>query len=485
MEKRLSARMALAWSFAERYASLLIAVASAMVLARLLTPKEVGIYSLCAALTAIAGILRDFGVSEYLIQEKNLTREKMQAAFGIALTVAWCMGMLVFVGRHGFAAFYDEPVLAQVLAVLTLNFLILPFASPTFAIMNRDMEFRKIFVVQIVSNTVQALTSVALAYRGHGPMSLAWGPVANVTTQTLLLTAMRPRDSLMWPSFKAAKEVLSYGSMFVSSRVVETCTRNAHEFVIANQFGLAAVGLFSRAYGLIEIFYNNVASAIVRVASPAFADDHRSGIPLGPRYAQGTAIFTSIAWPFFGFLAFMSKDIIRVMFGPQWDAAAPIATVLALGMFPGYLFSLAPNLLASTGHVKRRLQAALCFSPAHLICVIAASFISLEAVAASWFFSSLVLFVCYAKHLREVLHSSIWALYRPTLKSAAVAAACALAQGTALWLCQWWGTPGLFNILFVALASVPAWLVATWTLKHPSFTEVVRLLRHVRAAPSP
>ncbi|MFY7940899.1 MAG: oligosaccharide flippase family protein, partial [Burkholderiaceae bacterium] len=96
MKSKLSARAALAWSFGERYASLVVTIASTMVLARLLTPKQVGIYSLCAALTAVAGILRDFGVSEYLIQEKNLTREKMQAAFGIALTVAWSIAALVF-----------------------------------------------------------------------------------------------------------------------------------------------------------------------------------------------------------------------------------------------------------------------------------------------------------------------------------------------------------------------------------------------------
>ena len=120
---------------------------------------------------------------------------------------------------------------------------------------------RKIFCVQILSNTAQALTSVILAYRGHGTMSLAWGPVANVATQTALLTLFRPRDTLMLPNFRAARQVFLYGSMFVGSRVIEVFARNAHEFFIAKQFGFSEVGFFSRAFGLIDLFYTNVASA--------------------------------------------------------------------------------------------------------------------------------------------------------------------------------------------------------------------------------
>ena len=63
-----SAKRALIWSLAERHAGLVVALVTTVILSRLLTPAQVGIYSLCAAFTAVAGILRDFGVSEYLIQ---------------------------------------------------------------------------------------------------------------------------------------------------------------------------------------------------------------------------------------------------------------------------------------------------------------------------------------------------------------------------------------------------------------------------------
>lgn len=475
-----SIRRALMWSFAERYSSLVVTLASTMLLARMLTPSQIGVFSLCASVTAVAGILRDFGVSEYLNQEKDLTKDKMRAAFGVAIVIAWSIGLLIFSLRHVLAGYYREPVVADLLAVLSLNFVILPFASPAFALLSREMEFRKIFVVQIVSNAVQAIVAVTLAYRGYGPMSLAWAPVAGILAQTLLVAWFRPRESMLLPGFKAAREVLQYGSMFVASRFIETFTRNAHEFIIAKQVGFAAVGLFSRAFGLIELFNTNVASAVMRVASPSFASDHRAGIALHNTFARGTAVFTCVAFPFFGFLALMAPDVISVLFGHQWDAAAPLAQILAVALLPSYLIALAPQLLAATGHVKRRLKISLWFCPVHLAGVLAASFISLEAVAMVWAVSNTVMLAMYVFHLKAVLHSSASDLFKPSAASALVAVLSLAAQAFALNLCRHAHFPALANLFVVGTVAVVSWLGAVTLTRHPVHEEIMLFIQNRR-----
>lgn len=469
-------RTALIWSLAERYASLVVTVLSTMILARLLTPGQIGIFSMCAAVTAVAGILRDFGISEYLIQEKDLNKEKIRAALGIALLMAWSIGATIFFSRHYIADFYQEKGIAEVLTVLTLNFLLLPFASPSAALLNRDMAFRKVFAVQTTSTLVHAVTAVALAYNGYGYMSLAWAQVIGITTQILVLAVLRPDGTMLLPSLKEAKAVLQYGSMFATSRLIETFTRNAHEFVVARQFGFAAVGLFSRSFGLIELFYTNVASAVLRVATPSFASDHRAGLNLAASFSRGTAIITSIAWPFFGFIALMSADIVRVLFGSQWDAAAPIATILALTVMPAYLYALGPNILAATGHVKTRLRISLIFSPVHLLGIVLGSFISLFAVAAVWFVTNSLMLVLYIYHLRRVLKATAQTLFTPSLNSIAAAGFSIAAQAITQFACRQAGLIPLVALIFVAASGGAAWLLAVWMLKHPAFDEITRLL---------
>jgi O-antigen/teichoic acid export membrane protein len=475
-------RNSLVWSFAERYLSLLITIGSTLILARILTPTQIGIFSMCAAVTAVAGILRDFGISEYLIQEKDLTRQKLKAALGIALGVAWSIGAVVFVSRSVIADYYQEQGLSDVLAVLTLNFLILPFASPSFALLNREMAFRKVFAVQTTSTAIHATTAVVLAYQGHGYMSMAWAQVAAISSQVVILAFLRPEGTLLLPSLAGARAVLRYGSMFASSRVIETLARNAHEFVVARQFGFAAVGLFSRGFGLIELFHTNVASAILRVATPSFAADHRAGLPLTDAFARGTAIFTCIAWPFFGFTALMAADIIRLLFGPQWDAAAPIATILALAVMPTYLFALGPNILAATGNVRTRLNISLVFSPIHIAGVVVASFISLEAVAAVWFLTNLLMLLLYVHHLKRVLNASTGQLFSSCIPSLAVTGASAGAQVGTLLICRHFDFPLIVGLALVVFSGALSWLAAIWATQHPIFAELRRLLAYRRSS---
>ena len=469
-------RTALLWSFAERHASLVITISSTLVLARILTPTQIGIFSMCAAFTTVAGILRDFGVSEYLIQERELTKEKIRAALGIALLVAWTIGILIFFSRGLFADYYKEQGLAEVLAVLSLNFLILPFASPSFALLSREMAFGKIFAVQTTSNAVQSVTAVVLGYKGYGYMSLAWAPVAGILVQTTILAFLRPDGTLLLPSLKQASSVLNYGSMFATSRLIETFTRNAHEFVVARQFGFAAVGLFSRGFGLIELFNTNIASAILRVATPSFASDHRVGVELTKIFARGTAIFTSVAWPFFGFVALMSVEVIRMLFGSQWDAAAPIATILALAVMPTYLYALGPSLLAATGHVKTRLKISCVFSPVHLLGVFLAAFVSLQMVAAVWFITNLLMLGLYVYYLRRVLNSTFRELFSPSLSSFAVSVATIFAEAITLTGCQSMNMPSVLLLALVSVSGGVTWLLAVLILKHPVYDELSRLV---------
>lgn len=475
-----STRKALAWSFAERYVGLVVAIASTMILSRLLTPAQVGIYSLCAAFTAVAGILRDFGVSEYIIQEKELTTERLRSAYGLAFVFAWSLGAGIFLGRNVVAHYYNEPQVADVLAVLTLHFLILPISSPTFALMNRELAFRQIFAVQLVSNISQAVFTVSMAWAGYGVMSLAWGPIVNVAVQSAVLWCMRPRDCMTLPGLREARHVLRFGSMFVTSRTVEVLTRNFHDPVVAKQFDFASVGLLSRAFGLIDLFHNNVGAAVVRVATPAFAAQQRAGGDLSAAYAHATAIFASVSWAFFGYIALMAEPVILLMFGAQWVSAAPLVVALAVSTLPHGLFALAPQMLSATGHVNRRLQVSLVYSPIHIVLVLGAAQVGLLAVAWVWLISNSLMMAMYFRHLRASLGVSLHYLLGPSIQSAAVAAGSLACLGLTLVAMDGHVTAPLFRILIGTVAWAAGWLVSAKLTKHPVYEEVLGLARAAR-----
>ncbi len=465
-------RRALAWSFAERYATLVVGLASSMVLARLLTPADMGVYSLCAAVIAIGTMIREFGVGEYLIQSRELDRNTLRNAFAVAFTTAWLIAGGILLSRHWIAGYYAEPRVAELLAILAINFLLLPFSSPAFALLNREMALKPIFYLQVTSSILQSGIAVGLAFTGFGPASLAWSALAGVVVQTIFIAALKPRDTFLMPKWSGSGRIFRYGAYQMSARMLDTLSGNAHEFILARMFGFTAVGLFSRAKGLVDMFHSTVTTAVARVTTPSMAKAHRADQLLTESFARGTSFFTCICWPFFAFLGVAAPEIIRLMFGPQWDESARLGAVLAFAMMPTALYVMAGGVLAATGQVERRLKVSLIFNPVHVVAVLVSAQFGLHWVPLAWLVTTSVAAVAFTYHLRLVLGANLKSLFGPSMRSLPVA----VLTGTVCWATAEYARSELWPAIAV-LASISAvtvfsWLASVFLLNHPVCVEL-------------
>ncbi|WP_438863382.1 lipopolysaccharide biosynthesis protein [Neptunicella sp.] len=476
-----SIKKSLVWSFSERYISQIITLISSMVLARLLTPEEVGIFSLCAALTMMLTIFRDFGVSEYIIQEKELTKNKLTGAYALAFVMAWSIGFILFLVKDSIASFYQEPGVAHIIAVQVLSFLVLPLASPGFALLNREMSFNKIFLVQTPSTLIHAITAISLAYAGYSYMSLAWASLASIISQTILVTYLRPKESLLMPSLKQMRYVWRFGMTFSLSRTIEVVMNNAHELIISHQFGFAQLGIFSRAMGLVNLFWVNVTSAVTRVAAPSFAlSFHKSRENLLADYCNAIAYFTALAWPFFAFVALESENIIYILFGDQWLAAAPIATILACSQFICTFSTLAPNVLVATGHVKKRLWISMIIAPIHIIGIIIASYFSVYWIAGIWALTWSIAMVLYNYHLYQITGFT----YKQLFKSASPSMFICIMTIAPVTLIKILEVDSMRNSISIFLLNcilfAIAWLIMIYVTKHPFSRDISSVINNLR-----
>ncbi len=465
-------RRALFLSFAQRYVGLMIYLVSTMILARLLTPEEIGIFSLCAAFTAIAGTLRDFGVSEYIIQERELTRDRLKAAYGLAIVTSWSIAAVVFLSRWPLAEYYDEPGLRAVLAILTLNFLLLPLAFPAYAVLTREMKFAAIFVIQTAAALTQAVTAIALAWQGFSYLSLAWAGVAANVVQILGTGYFRPREAWLLPGFREWRRVWDYGSRVSGATLLQEVSRNAYEFIIAKQLGFASLGLYNRAVGLMSQFHQNITSAIIRVAHPSFAAANRAGRDIVPEYTRALAYFTGVAWPFFAFAAVMSREIIEVLFGHQWLEAAPLARILAVSSMIYSTWAFAPTLLGALGEAQRKLRVQLFLTPLTIGIVLLASLHSLTAVAYGAALGSAMAFVLYGEQLKQVIGLKGTRALRACGVSAKVALLCLGISVAAHALIAAEAANPLLQLFWVGTWTAIAWIVGILIFGHPLQAEL-------------
>ena len=123
----------LVFSFIEKFSLIGITLFSYILIARLLTPEEIGIYSVAAALIAIAQVVREFGVGNYLIQEKDITKQHIQTAFGVSLMIGALLFIIAFFTSPYVGSFYKDDRMVVIVRIISLNFLIMPFCSISIA----------------------------------------------------------------------------------------------------------------------------------------------------------------------------------------------------------------------------------------------------------------------------------------------------------------------------------------------------------------
>jgi len=170
-----SVRRALAIAVVENQLTFALQFATAVIVARLLTPSEIGVYSIAVITLSAAHVIRDFGVVAYLVKEAELSVEKIRAASGLSFVVSWALAALICMASFPVARFYNEPRLLHLTWVLALNFVMIPFGAVSMAILRRELQMGRIFTIRVGSAVASAATVVTLALLGFGPMSLAIG----------------------------------------------------------------------------------------------------------------------------------------------------------------------------------------------------------------------------------------------------------------------------------------------------------------------
>lgn len=324
-------RRALFISFIERYALIAISLASNILLARLLTPTEIGLYSVSLAAIGIAQTLRDFGIGTYLIQETHLTEKSIGTAFGLSLILGIILFGVCFFGAPIAGQIYNEETINRTLKICSLNFLILPFCTISLALHRREMAFQKILYINIISTASGFLLTIILAYNEFGANSMAWGAVVTNIATGVIAWGLRKNSSAIRPCLSEWRRVLKFGAQRSAASIVNTSATDATELVAGKILGFSTVAVLSKAQGLPNLFQRDLMNAINSVALPAFAKSYREGNDLEKQFIDSTGIITVVAWPFYSFCALFSLELIRLLFGSQWDASSPLVGLFCLG----------------------------------------------------------------------------------------------------------------------------------------------------------
>jgi O-antigen/teichoic acid export membrane protein len=297
---------AIAFSFMGKYLGIVMQFASMIILTRILSPTDYGIYTIAIVFVMIANILRDFGVTNYLIKEETLTNEKLRSAFSLMIIISTLVGAALFFSASFVADFYNEKKLVLMLQLLSFNIFISPFGSIITTTLRRDLHFKPIVLVGIASKVVSISTMIWFAYQGAQELTLVYGAITFSFFNFLFIQLYRPKNLPLLPGIGKIKEILNYAKYVSAASIIGELGSKSRDLIVGKHFDMESVGQLDRAGNTAGLFDRLITEGLNPVLTPYISRITREKQDLAPKLKKLTKIQLSIAWPFYDMLSIIA-----------------------------------------------------------------------------------------------------------------------------------------------------------------------------------
>jgi O-antigen/teichoic acid export membrane protein len=344
-------------------ATFLLRVGSLMVLARLLDPQDFGLVGMVTALMGVLNLFRDFGLSTATVQRVNVTEAQMSTLFWINVLVGVLLGLLAVVLAPAVVIFYHEPRLFGVTSVLAFGFLFNAAGVQHSAMLQRQMRFTTLAIIDIISLVVSIAVAIGMAVGGYG----YWALVAMTLTSPLGATIClwltttwlpgRPRKQV------GIRSMIRFGGMNTLNSLVVYIACNFEKILLGRFWGAEALGMYGRAYQFINMPTENLNSALGGIAFAALSRLQEDASRFKSYFLNFYSLVISLTLPITIACVLFSDDIVLLFLGPKWQNAAPIFRLLTPTILIFALVNPFSSFLLSLGMVGRSLKIALVLAP--------------------------------------------------------------------------------------------------------------------------
>lgn len=384
--RRLDVHLAggVAWTASAKWITQVVSWGSLFLLARLLSKSDFGISEMASYSVLLTSMLAEFGVGTAVLQMRELesgTLAQLHSFSCILATLAYLVSMPF---APLIASFFHVDHLTSLILVNNLGFFIVGFQAVPLGLLQRDMDYRRLSLADVVLVLVQATTMVVAAWWGLGYWSLVIGAVVAKTTVTVLVSCWKPIPFAR-PRWKEIQAPIHLGRQAAIGRLAWACYTQSDGVVVGRVLGDSTLGVYRMAMNLASAPAEKVSALIMRATGPLFARVQSDAAMVRRYFLNLVELLTMIELPLMLGLGLVGPEVIRLTLGPNWTGVVPVLRWLVLFMTFRTLATLIEQVLISqraTNITMRMSLWNLIVMPASFF--VAARWKGANGVAAAW-----------------------------------------------------------------------------------------------------
>jgi len=308
-----------AWYGATRIWGQAISWAVTILLARVLTPQDYGLFAIALSLLAFLELLQEFGLGTAIVQRQDLTPQQVDAVFWIVTTTSLVLTAITFVAAGPISAFYAEPRLAWTLRVLCLTFLLNSLGMVPYNLLTKDINLRYRSLAEACGSATSAVVALLFAFHGYGVWALVLGHLARAIILNSALAILAKWTPSLDVAFHGMRRVMTFGLQVAATHIAGSFNLALQTMILARLLGSRAVGLYSMSQSLAEGPHRISTAIINQVSLPVFSKLQRDDALLRIYYLKISKYLAAVSFPLQAGLVLVATDLIPLLLSDKWE----------------------------------------------------------------------------------------------------------------------------------------------------------------------
>lgn len=374
----------LRWVAGGRIAAQIFTWLSTLVVIRLLEPADYGLMTLATIFIGFLKLFSELGLAPAVIQAKEIRQDQLQDVFGTILLLNFSITTILFTAAPSVSAFFDEPMLSEVLRLLSLQFLLNSFGVLPEALLRRRMEFRGLSLWRLVAAVCSSVLTIVLAWKGYGVWSLVWGNLLNFGLRSAFATLILRWIPIPRLRIRNVVHLVHFGGLVSVAGILDMVSRRADSFIIGKALGKESLGFYSVGLHLAWLPMERVSEVLNQVSLPAFSRIQSDPSLSAQQFLKASRIGTFFAVPVSWGMASVAPEAIPLILGSQWTMAILPFQIVCLVMPLRIVATVLEPMLQGGGYAKLTLMNACRTLGVMIIAFLVGSRAGIVGVSLAW-----------------------------------------------------------------------------------------------------
>lgn len=369
------------------YSSQIANFLSSIVLSRLLLPEEYGYVALITVFTGFVVIFADAGLS-FAIIRSDYGHTFHKAVTNLAFYIGFLLFLIMLLLAYPIAIFYNDQALVLPTMVLSLIFIVGSFKIVPMAVITKNLDFNYVGKIRLISNFISITMMIIMAFLGFSYWSLIIPQIFLHLVQFILFERKAKigfkfyKLSYVIAGFKKTRSLLTNISGF---NLINYWSRNTDNLVIGKFYSSYDLGIYSRAYKMLQLSLNLITGLFGTVLYPSLKKYKSEGGSINEEYASILGIISIISFPIAAILVLIPNTFVRILWGENWIMVADLLPYFGIMV----IFQ---TLISTTGHIYILLEKEKTFMYVGII----SAFVLVLAIIIGSLYSVVTIAISYA-----------------------------------------------------------------------------------------